>query len=333
MITAIEIENFKCFRERQRIELGPISLLFGANNAGKSSVMQALMLFEYLFQDSDGRFESSEKIGGSVTLGDYEHFVHNHEMSNDISIRVELHQRNFQMVADENWWLELCISDSTASFPNEFTIHRSFIRQQSGSTLQLKGLRIGCGNRTVLCVSKQNDATDSKPSVPFQIKFDFGDMLIGLKSPILNKVSIDCDLAGGILKGLISSPFAETHLTKLLFKQADREGFVRLLNEFTIVVLKPFADFFGTVRYVGSLRTLPSMNFVPKPINRVPPSAWYDGEAAWHWLAYAGEDNLIWTNQWLGPDYLDSGVEFVQQVLIDRDAIGDAINNITSLEE
>lgn len=36
MITAIEIENFKGFGERQRIELAPITLLFGANSAGKS---------------------------------------------------------------------------------------------------------------------------------------------------------------------------------------------------------------------------------------------------------------------------------------------------------
>jgi len=42
MITAIEIENFKAFGNRQRIELKPITLLFGPNSAGKSTVIQAL---------------------------------------------------------------------------------------------------------------------------------------------------------------------------------------------------------------------------------------------------------------------------------------------------
>lgn len=45
MIIAIEIENLKCFAERQRIELAPIALLYGVNNSGKSTVMYALLLF------------------------------------------------------------------------------------------------------------------------------------------------------------------------------------------------------------------------------------------------------------------------------------------------
>ena len=40
MITAIEIENFKGIRDRQRIELKPITLLFGPNSAGKSTLLQ-----------------------------------------------------------------------------------------------------------------------------------------------------------------------------------------------------------------------------------------------------------------------------------------------------
>lgn len=42
MITAIEIENFKAFGERQRIELRPITLLFGPNSGGKSSLLHAI---------------------------------------------------------------------------------------------------------------------------------------------------------------------------------------------------------------------------------------------------------------------------------------------------
>ena len=38
----VEIENFKGIGARQTIELRPITLLFGANSAGKSTVLQAL---------------------------------------------------------------------------------------------------------------------------------------------------------------------------------------------------------------------------------------------------------------------------------------------------
>ena len=42
MLTAIEIENFKSIGDRQRIELAPITLLFGPNSAGKSSIFDAI---------------------------------------------------------------------------------------------------------------------------------------------------------------------------------------------------------------------------------------------------------------------------------------------------
>ena len=43
MITAIELENFRGFGKRQRIEFCPITLLYGANSAGKSAVLHALL--------------------------------------------------------------------------------------------------------------------------------------------------------------------------------------------------------------------------------------------------------------------------------------------------
>ncbi|MBK6535128.1 MAG: AAA family ATPase, partial [Deltaproteobacteria bacterium] len=43
MITAIELTNFKGVGERQRIELAPLTLMFGANSAGKSTVLQAML--------------------------------------------------------------------------------------------------------------------------------------------------------------------------------------------------------------------------------------------------------------------------------------------------
>lgn len=42
IITALTIENFKGIREPVRIEFKPITLLFGANSAGKSTIIQAI---------------------------------------------------------------------------------------------------------------------------------------------------------------------------------------------------------------------------------------------------------------------------------------------------
>jgi predicted ATPase len=43
MISALEIDNFKCF-ERLRLNVGALTLLTGFNAAGKSSAIQPMLL-------------------------------------------------------------------------------------------------------------------------------------------------------------------------------------------------------------------------------------------------------------------------------------------------
>lgn len=47
-ITAIELENFQAIDQRVRIELKPITLLYGPNSAGKSSIFDAIELLQTL---------------------------------------------------------------------------------------------------------------------------------------------------------------------------------------------------------------------------------------------------------------------------------------------
>ena len=50
MITGISIENFKGIREPVEIELRPLTLLFGANSAGKSSILHSLQYAAEVFE-------------------------------------------------------------------------------------------------------------------------------------------------------------------------------------------------------------------------------------------------------------------------------------------
>ena len=48
MLNGMELTNFKCF-QRQRIDFRPLTLLTGVNSAGKSTVIQALLLLQQNF--------------------------------------------------------------------------------------------------------------------------------------------------------------------------------------------------------------------------------------------------------------------------------------------
>ena len=79
MITAIYIENFKGFGKRQRIEFAPITLLFGANSAGKSSLFQALFLLREIFEDPKAIPTKLSHFSDAIELGGFQHCIHNQQ--------------------------------------------------------------------------------------------------------------------------------------------------------------------------------------------------------------------------------------------------------------
>ncbi|MDZ4852320.1 MAG: AAA family ATPase, partial [Pirellulaceae bacterium] len=111
MITAIEIENFKGFESRQRIEFAPITMLFGANGSGKSTIAHALMLFYQVLFERDLALDGLKITNNSVRLGGKNRPAHSRDSSIPIRIRVEffVDAGRSQLVMEESGsqWIEL----------------------------------------------------------------------------------------------------------------------------------------------------------------------------------------------------------------------------------
>jgi len=105
MITAVEIENFKAFGERQRIELAPITLLFGPNSGGKSSIIHALHYAREIFERHNLDADKTIAGGDHVDLGGFENFIHRAQdgdyrdcpYGRSIRLRFELDVRDVQI--------------------------------------------------------------------------------------------------------------------------------------------------------------------------------------------------------------------------------------------
>lgn len=88
-LTRIEIENFKGIGSRQRIDLRPITLLFGPNSAGKSTILQALHYLREILER--GNVDPDKTIaGGLIDLGGFATLVHNHELDRTVTLKVVL---------------------------------------------------------------------------------------------------------------------------------------------------------------------------------------------------------------------------------------------------
>jgi predicted ATPase len=83
MITSISLRNFKAFGEKdESFRLAPITLVYGPNSAGKSSVLQALKVVAQSFDSSQREMFDPKGIGSFRDL------VHNHDLKRRIGINI-----------------------------------------------------------------------------------------------------------------------------------------------------------------------------------------------------------------------------------------------------
>lgn len=78
MITRLIIENFKAIKNRQEIELRPVTLLFGANSAGKSSILHAIHYMRHVLDKKDPNVGPVLDAAGDANLGGFQNLVHRH---------------------------------------------------------------------------------------------------------------------------------------------------------------------------------------------------------------------------------------------------------------
>ncbi|MCK5034687.1 MAG: DUF3696 domain-containing protein [Candidatus Sabulitectum sp.] len=85
MIQQLQIKNFKAWQDTGTIEMSPITLFFGANSSGKSSIGQFLMMLKQTVQSSDRKavFNPGGK-NSAAQLGSYREMVFNRELKNKI---------------------------------------------------------------------------------------------------------------------------------------------------------------------------------------------------------------------------------------------------------
>lgn len=107
MNKSIEIENFKCFAEHTKIQLGKITACVGMNSVGKSSVMQSLLLARqvydaaYMYRDTKISEYKIELNGVyELQLGDSQHIKSSMD-KDDIMIQIDDFKFRLRSILDQ----------------------------------------------------------------------------------------------------------------------------------------------------------------------------------------------------------------------------------------
>lgn len=86
MLTRLNFKNFKAWKDSDEIRLAPLTVLFGTNSAGKTSIPQLLLLLKQTAESSDRK--RALQLGDDrtlVNLGRFEEAVHGHDLQSELA--------------------------------------------------------------------------------------------------------------------------------------------------------------------------------------------------------------------------------------------------------
>jgi len=132
LIKSISLKNFKGFSEEVRIDLRPITLLFGANSAGKSTILQALQYVREILERNNPNPDRTLQGGEAVDLGGFLNLVHGRDPERRIEIEIGMDLRNdtFPEITPESFddW----VGDNEANdFYNQLYAVRNEVKEAS----------------------------------------------------------------------------------------------------------------------------------------------------------------------------------------------------------
>lgn len=152
----LQLSNFKAIgKQPQRIELAPITLLFGPNSAGKSTVLQSLIYLREVISRRNYDPDTTLLGGDWLDLGGFRNLVHGRDLNEAITITV---------AAD----LE------PGELPNYLTDHEQEELEQASDH---------SGGSLIL-----DDRLDSVESIKVSISIQWSD---SLNAPLVNAVSVE----------------------------------------------------------------------------------------------------------------------------------------------
>ncbi len=91
MLNAIEFKNFKAFGQHTTVEFAPITLIFGENSAGKSSILQCLNLLKQTrICNESGAVLLPRIDAGFSDLGSFKELIYDHDTKKVLDITIDM---------------------------------------------------------------------------------------------------------------------------------------------------------------------------------------------------------------------------------------------------
>lgn len=337
IIKALTIENFKGIREPVRVEFKPITLLYGPNSAGKSTIVQALHYAREVLERHNLDADLTLQGGEFVDLGGFRNFVHGHEIERKVNLSFELNLMNAVIPCYHDATLDDLIEGSgpipesdlsylvknaticltiawSAQFKRPYvTEYRTWINDEEFACITAdpdgKWVKISEINfLNSVFVLEQDAFGEGNPSTPlldlydsaFKGKFsgDYKNVDIPIYGQKYAIPNWGRELSLGQDKSLSDSDSLEKGDFSLL-------QFIAILSQLVIGPGELLLNELRKFRYLGPIREIPPRNYEAPRFHEH--ARWSNGLAAWDVLHSANEsfvENVSnWMQEKLGTGY------------------------------
>jgi hypothetical protein len=100
-LNALRVGNFKAFADTQYIPLRPLTLIFGANSSGKSSILHSLLLSHHAIQTGELDVHWTKAGGESVDLGGFGQYIHKRNINSEVDWAVDIDTKKINLADQE----------------------------------------------------------------------------------------------------------------------------------------------------------------------------------------------------------------------------------------
>lgn len=341
MLREFTLTNFKAFAAEQRIPLRPITLVFGANSSGKSSVLHSLLLARHALDTGDWDAKRTAIGGDSVDLGGFQQYAHRHDVTKPVSFTFHLaltasfKPQQAQLLAHAK---ELAITLNVGTPASRFGEARGKPRLESYE-LTVDGERLflmtrkASGQLTFTLWETEHPVSQRlleaclsltpRQNVREEDKQVFGEsideVLFGLDIIESGGVPREVEDPVGMTEGQLGSMLLDkSGEVKDALRRAMHLFFPRALNDLLREVHQQLTSQVGSIDYLGPLRSYPSRHLAESEHND--PNWHAGGGFAWQ-TVMENEPVRGKVNEWLGQDVLKSRYRLEVRKLADEETI------------
>lgn len=156
MLTELRIKNFKAWKDTGAIRLAPLTVIFGANSAGKSSLGHLLLALKQttLLSDRKRALHLGDKTS-LIDLGTFADCVHGHDLGKELEF-------SMQWRLTSNLRIEDSLNPSKAYFGNQINLH-SCIRADKNNQPMVRSIQYQLKNDTELSLDVQHNRGNDGP--------------------------------------------------------------------------------------------------------------------------------------------------------------------------